>query len=821
MLVVDRDSDDHDHDHDDEDDVSSEKVSTMRLQGQQRRQYRRRARSSSLHYICAILLSTFLYMQVQVHAWIPPRPGTEVADQWESVGAMRQRLGIAFNYTPSLLHPEICRHMTEDECRQGDQDLKTHSRRHRALQQQQQLSQSQQTPNVRGHNPNLGTFKVLVLLVQFSDHTGRPMIDKTDVELMWNTLIPEWFDENSHGNYEIEAVVVDWVVSDNTEQYYSFDRSGITVDFQKAAYPALDALDNTEGWDWSIFDVDQDGRLDSVVITHSGYGAETVSTDEYDTEYTQRIWAHAFAFSGSVAWTSKDGSVSMSGYTVASAFDSDKDTTPAKIGLTVHEYMHTFDIIDLYDTTDPSLGAGIGGFDIMSSPYGPNNNADFPGHLSVWSKNEVDWAVPTEITSDGIYTLQPLETTSDGYRITLGSNAENKTEYLLLENRQKLEFDLYLYGAGLAIYHVDDAMDGQKLRGFPGQVDEEGVAWPENGRHYEVAMLQADGQYALEEALDRGGTGDLWSPGQVLGPGKSNTKHPNTDRYQGGDIRETGITVTVLEADNELEVKFEVSGLGEGDDGDGGANTTTTTDSPTFAPTLSPTTKATPNPTSAPTDDSSTLAPTLSPTTKATPNLTSAPTDDSSTLTPTLSPTTNATPNLTLAPTNRPASNVFDQATVPPIVNNTQSVDDGPTLVLANPTNITVSKPANATTDMNTQPANSGDRLDPPTAEPSMEEQAIPDVLFPDSGDAGIIATDAEATTLVPTPPVPAEAPVVAAVDLSTSSTEAASNETSGSQWQGEMSEQTSSATYFSRRPCWTIIATSLGLAAFRHAVPL
>jgi len=156
------------------------------------------------------------------HAWIPPRPGTEVAANWESVQDMRVRLGQAWNYTPSLIHPEICRHLTEHECQDVDEGLQDHARRHRALQEE------------RRHNPNLGTFKVrfpvavvvvdrikasldrlyliilfafvsifqvLVLLVVFSDHTDRPLIDKSDVENTWNTLVPEWFDENSFGTY--------------------------------------------------------------------------------------------------------------------------------------------------------------------------------------------------------------------------------------------------------------------------------------------------------------------------------------------------------------------------------------------------------------------------------------------------------------------------------------------------------------------------------------------------------------------------------------------------------------------------------------------
>ena len=40
-------------------------------------------------------------------------------------------------------------------------------------------------------------------------------------------------------------------------------------------------------------------------------------------------------------WVSKDGNYKLGGYTVASAFSGFCDAVPNKIGLTVHEYMHT------------------------------------------------------------------------------------------------------------------------------------------------------------------------------------------------------------------------------------------------------------------------------------------------------------------------------------------------------------------------------------------------------------------------------------------------------------------------------------------------
>ena len=412
-------------------------------------------------------------------------------------------------------------------------------------------------------------------------------------------------------------------------------------------------LDNTEGWDWSQFDLDGDGRLDSVVIIHSGYGAETGRTDMYGTEMRYRIWAHAFAYTEDdwMPWISSDGSVRLNGYAVTSALEGYSGVVPATIGLTIHEFMHTFGIIDLYDS---SGRGGIGAWDIMGYPYGHNGDGNYPGHLSTWSKLEAEWAQPEEITQDGFYTLRPLETSSDGYQIMLG-----RSEYLLLENRQRLEFDRYLFGSGLAIYHIDDNMDRQGSAGYPGY-----PGWPENGKHYRVAMLQKDGRYDLEHDINIGDAGDLWLPGDVLGPGRNNTVFPNTDSYCRTRthlciISESGITITVLPPDSELSVVFQVSGLGEGDaSDDDSANATT-------------------------------------PTANATADSTASPFDNSTDVTP---PLANGTDTSTAAPLN----GTTDASTVAPLNNGT---DDNSTVVTPPPANGTDTSTAaslNGTTDAST-----------------------------------------------------------------------------------------------------------------------
>lgn len=129
-------------------------------------------------------------------------------------------------------------------------------------------------------------------------------------------------------------------MTDNTETYYSFGVQGRTPELQNAMYPALNQLDADPNWDWSQFDVDSDGQLDAVMMMHSGFDAVTAGPDCKGKDASERIFPHAFSTAGE-AWTSADGSVSLNGYAVASAFNGLCDGGPFAIGLTCHEYMHT------------------------------------------------------------------------------------------------------------------------------------------------------------------------------------------------------------------------------------------------------------------------------------------------------------------------------------------------------------------------------------------------------------------------------------------------------------------------------------------------
>ena len=158
-----------------------------------------------------------------------------------------------------------------------------------------------------------------------------------------------------------------------------------------------------------------------------------------------------------------------------------------------------------------------------------------------------NWLDPIEITEDGTYPIQPTEISSQVYMIS--QNFPNG-EYLLIENRQPVAWDSDWPTGGLVIYKVDNNADGQRNRGHPGHPN-----WPTH--HYQVAVLQADGNYDIEKGVSPGDKGDFWTSGQTLGSGGS---WPNTDGFSNGNRVQTGIEIEIL-TNSQFAMLFRVTGL--------------------------------------------------------------------------------------------------------------------------------------------------------------------------------------------------------------------------------------------------------------------
>jgi hypothetical protein len=155
-------------------------------------------------------------------AWVPPP--RDRRQEFESVHAMRRRLGQPFNYSTTFVDAEMCRYLSQDQCQESEAMMRKHVDAHKSLQKQIQ------------QNPNLGDINVLVLMVRFADHTDRDcknscycflifdcyvvpcivwyylsffllesllkyllfslfrmvVIPKQDIDEFWKTKVPEW-----------------------------------------------------------------------------------------------------------------------------------------------------------------------------------------------------------------------------------------------------------------------------------------------------------------------------------------------------------------------------------------------------------------------------------------------------------------------------------------------------------------------------------------------------------------------------------------------------------------------------------------------------
>jgi hypothetical protein len=76
----------------------------------------------------------------------------------------------------------------------------------------------------------------------------------------------------------------------------------------------------------------------------------------------------------------------------------------------------------------------------------------------------------------------------------------------------------------------------------------------------QIHVLQADGNYDIEQGKNLGDKGDFWVKDMVLGPDDT---WPNTNSYQGGVVKKTGIKITVL-SDSGFIMLFKVEGLSGG-----------------------------------------------------------------------------------------------------------------------------------------------------------------------------------------------------------------------------------------------------------------
>ncbi len=296
-----------------------------------------------------------------------------------------------------------------------------------------------------------GKKKGLVILVEFSgtsfksgnnlEKYKRIMNEEGYSEGNFRGSVSDYFKAQSNGDFELEFDVVGPYKLKKTQSYYGQnDSSGDDMHADKMIVEAVNAADsevNFKDYDW-----DNDGAVDQVFVLYAGKG-------EADGGATTTIWPHMYQLSETGEELTLDGVLID---TYACSNELDYSNSIEGIGCFCHEFSHCLGYPDLYDVV-ADTNFGMGEWDLMcAGSY--NGNTFCPAGYSAYEKWMAGWLEPIELDSENVEVknLKPMSEQGDAYVIY---NKAHTDEYLLIENRQKTQWDTSLPGRGLMITRVD------------------------------------------------------------------------------------------------------------------------------------------------------------------------------------------------------------------------------------------------------------------------------------------------------------------------------------------------------------------------------
>jgi M6 family metalloprotease-like protein len=327
------------------------------------------------------------------------------------------------------------------------------------------------------------------------------------------------------------------IISSNRLEYTNMVVGPVTLNKNRAHYiknpcmnEALDIAVSEFGIDLGQFDCKERGVVDAVNFLYAG-----------ETLYSDWLWPHNYSMDYS------HNGIKTDLYTIQSL---GRKPVDMKIGTFCHEAGHLIcRFPDLYDygkrdgDSDPS--AGMGYFCLMASGSHLNRGRSpapvcgYLRNLAGWADNEIS------LNRSGTYDAK----CADYNTVHKYSMEDRPNEYFIIENRTRMGLDKYCKSSGLAVYHCD-IFGSNEWQG--GTAD----------RHYQCALIQADGARNLENNRNQGDEGDLFkaAEGIVLSSGTI-----PTSKAWGG--MESGLKVKNISAPDEI-IHFDISNNAE-PEGDG------------------------------------------------------------------------------------------------------------------------------------------------------------------------------------------------------------------------------------------------------------
>jgi M6 family metalloprotease-like protein len=320
----------------------------------------------------------------------------------------------------------------------------------------------------------LGDVKGLLLIIDFSDEPAIISAEAIDDYANLpgytgygnNGSVRDYFYDVSNGLLTYtNRVSPTWYRALKPKSYYDDCDAPYGSRARELVREALIDLNN-QGLDFSEYDANGDGYIDAINCFYAGVT---------NCGWAMGLWPHS---STGLNFTA-DG-VSSYRYQVTGI------GTNLTLSTFCHENGHMIGFWpDLYDYDGSSRG--VGRFCLMCTSTSATN----PQEPSAYMKDLAGWA--TIVDLDFFQQNLPATAGSD----TIYRFQEGRSDYYLVENRYRTGRDSLIPDSGLAIWHCDPNGDNN---------DEDQTPF----LHYEVTLVQADGNWDLENSVNYGDSTDLW-----------------------------------------------------------------------------------------------------------------------------------------------------------------------------------------------------------------------------------------------------------------------------------------------------------------------
>lgn len=301
-----------------------------------------------------------------------------------------------------------------------------------------------------------GTFRQLIILVNFSDKKMQHTADEWDNQFNQQGYsqnchigsVRDYFLDQSYGQLDLEFDVAGpYTVSEAMKYYGANDSQGYDK-YAGALVAEACKLAADDGVDFSKYDWNGDGTMEQVVVMYAGY-SEAAGAAAYT------IWPHQYYLSESdYGQTFTSNKTEVDAYAVFAELSGTSDSQMDGIGTFCHEFSHCLGLPDFYDTQGDNFGMSTWSLLDYGCYNGPAGyEGSVPCAFTAYERACEGWLSLSEL-SEGC-AVRDMAAITDSAQAYIIYNEGKKSEFYVLDNHQQTSWDTYAYGHGLLITHVD------------------------------------------------------------------------------------------------------------------------------------------------------------------------------------------------------------------------------------------------------------------------------------------------------------------------------------------------------------------------------